>query len=210
MASTNPVDLLITYTGYYALDGRPGAFVLVDTNLIYALDGATAIGTNTATITIAMDDVSSTIYAFDGHCSFDGRTLTVTDDGRLIASLNFYKDDNQVSAFSGTIHGDPVTARTPFNPIQLPVFATDYFTIGGQDVMLRIGADYSVFCRLNDGILTRIDEYSYNYAMFVIEFTAGGETNAFEMGTAMGFGRVAGNSARAGLLVSIRQVNREP
>ena len=204
-ATFNPVDELITYTGYYALNEFPGGFVLVDTNLIY--DFGNRI--NTATITISIDGVNSSVFAFAGHCSFDGRRLIVRDSGGgEIASLNFYKDPDRglMSAFTGGIDGMGVSGQTPFNPILLPEFAADYYPIGVPDFQLSMRQDYSVFFRLNNGDVIRIDEYSYNYAMFVIQFAAGGQTNTFEMGTAMGYGRVAGNSAHAGLLVSIQNV----
>jgi hypothetical protein len=221
MSTTSPpgtgaAEQLVPFTGYYTLDAGSGSFLLIDTNLLY--DGGKSYE---ATVTISLDGISSSVYDVDSCCTFLNNTLTVTDDGgRMIAVVYLYASGSG-SALSGTIQlsdtmqPTPVTGVSPFGPIELPVFAAGYYEpllfsasppydasslfAGPQ---LVINADYSVSYGA-EGDLVPVPAYTYNYAMFVISFELNGSWNTFEMGTMKACGRVAGNSAKAGLLVSM-------
>jgi len=217
--SQNPVvssvaESLVPFTGYYTLDAGPGAFLLVDTNYLYALVDGTPVITYKATITFSLNGTSSAVFDADTCCTFDNGNLTVAYDGITAAQVYLFKDtaNGNVSSLTGTVEGTAVTGSTPFNPIEMQVFAAEYFepVDGGYQGRLTLNPDYSVWFREGSGDFVQVTEYFYNYAMFVIGFTLNGETNTFEMGTTSASGRVAGNSAKAGLFVSITSSNVYP
>lgn len=216
----NAVDLLIPFTGYYPIDGRPGAFLLIDTNMIYTLAaGGRALMVNQATVSICMDGKTVDQYAFDKYGTFDGKHLTVKQGGKTVANLRLFKDflNGNSSGFIGTIDGHPVGGTTPFSPIMLPLFAAKYYTQTTHEPQyqeqLEIRSDYSVYYRDDSG-LSQVKAYVFNYAMFVIEFqaTVGKKLQnfTFEMGTTARNGLVAGNFAVGGLLVSNFKANVYP
>ncbi len=214
VASTNAADL-IPYTGFYALSSGSGSFLLIDTNFIYN-NGAI---TYEASITISTDGVSSDKYDFAQCCTFADNVLTVSNGTSTVASvtLSSVNSGGVVSALSGTVGGVQVTGTTPFNPIEIDVFAAEYYetlqTSGGPVYVakFRINTDGSIAYRPDDGgDLVPVQLYAYNYAMFVIEFAVAGKTITFEMGTAPGSGRVAGNSANGSMLISIGKVTPYP
>lgn len=217
-AGTSTAEQLVPFTGMYTLDAGSGAFFLIDTYLFCSNTGGVASMAHTGTVTISMDGISSSVYDCASCCTFDKGNLTITYNSDKIAEVFLYRDycNGNSSALRGTVQGTAVTGVTPFRPIQLPVFAAEYFetpppppavsptcppgTIQGR---LLIKADYSVWYREGFGEYVQIDQYLYNFGMFVVEFKLNGAGYAFEMGTAAGYGRVAGNSAKAGLLISI-------
>jgi hypothetical protein len=216
----NPVDLLIPFTGYYPIEGRPGAFVLVDTNMLYTLGATGKPGmVNLATVSLCMDGKTVDEYAFPEFCTFDGRHLTVKHGGRTVAHLRLFKDflNGNSSGFIGTIDGELVGGTTPFSPIMLPLFAAKYYTQTTHEpqyqVQLDIRSDYSVYYRDDNG-LSQVKSYLFNYAMFVIQFEATVNKTptkfTFEMGTTAMNGLVAGNFAVGGLLVSNYRANVYP
>lgn len=214
VASTNAADL-IPFTGFYALSAGSGSFILIDTNLINA-DGAI---TYEASITLSLEGTSSGKYDFAACCTFVNNVLTVNNGAQVIASvtLSSVNSGGIVSQLSGTYDGVPVKGSTPFNPIPMDVFATTYYdaiqtTEGAIYVeTLKIEPNGAVYYRPDGyGELLPVDAYFYNYAMFVIEFVVAGQKTTLEMGTASGSGRVAGNSNKGGLLVSICNVTPYP
>lgn len=215
----NQARALIPFTGFYTLDAQTGAFVLVDTNYVYQYlaQPTTSMGvlTYAATVTVSMDGANSTVYLVGENCSFDGATLTLPDLGSLTFTQNV--SGGNLASVNGMIGGVPVSGSTPFNAIQPAVFAATYYdqigstTSGGVTTYnytprLKINQDGSVyFAAENNGEWTQVLTYAYNFAMFVIEFKFNGATQTFEMGTASGWGRVAGNATGGSMLVTIRQ-----
>jgi hypothetical protein len=195
---------------------------LIDTNLIYLNQAGTVTTTHEATVTISDGKES---FVFDStSCTFDNNTLTV-QTGELVASVTLALPTLAGStligpSLTGTINNQQVTGTTPFSAIHMSVFAGTYYQpvfipIDAPlevkpDAVLEIKDDGSVWH--NDGSgLVQVDSYSYNFAMFVISFPVQPKpTYTFEMGTAAAYGRVAGNSAKAGLLVSILPSNITP
>jgi hypothetical protein len=214
----NPIDKLIPFTGFYALENHPGGFVLIDTNLVY--HAAPAPDTmpsrvNEATVSICIDGVTINNYAFPDYCRFDGHHLTVADNGKTIAHLGLDKDhsNGNISALGGTIGGHPAHGKSPFNPIHLPLFAGEYYELvsGAYQPRLQINADYAVFYQDGTSGFQPVAAYGYNYAMFVIQMvTAGGQTITYEMGTTPKNGLVAGDATKGAELVTIRKANVFP
>lgn len=207
-SNTNTAEQLVPFAGFYTLDTGGGSFFLVDTSFIYQINDAGVAGiTHAATITICMDGKSSSVYDFASCCTFDSGNLTVAGDGKQVADVNLYKDytNGNISALRGTINGTNVTGVTPFNPVQLQVFATTYSELSGGtfEGRLKIGADLSVWYRAGSDDYVQVRSYYYNHAMFTMAFELNGQGYEFEMGTTPGAGRVAGNAAKAGLLLSI-------
>ena len=214
VASTNAADL-IPFTGFYTLSSGSGSFLLIDTNFIYS----GGVITYEASVTLSTDGAASDKYDFAQYCTFVENVLTVSNGAQTVATatLSNVNSGGIVSMLNGTVKGVAVTGTTPFNPIQIDVFAADYYQalqtpVGTQYVLtFQINADGSVAYRPDTrGDLLPIDVYAYNYAMFVIEFAVNGQTVTFEMGTASGSGRVAGNSANGGMLVSICNITPYP
>ena len=213
VTGTNAADL-VPFTGYYTLDAGTGSFLLIDTNLIY-IDGAIS---HEASITISADGVSSDTYAFAQCGAFADGVLTVAWDGQTIAQVTLAGNagNGNITTLNGTVNGATVSAVNPFNPIPMSVFAAEYYdklemtTTPLYVAKFRIGADGSVAYNGEGGELQPVTQYAFNYAMFVIQFAAGGQTVTFEMGTAPGSGRVAGNSANGGMLVSIGKTTKYP
>jgi hypothetical protein len=218
-APTNPVDLLVPFTGFYALEDRPGAFVSIDANLIYLPGpGGKPVMTNQASVSICIDGQTVDEFAFSPCCTFDGKILTVTNAGKPVAHLRVFKNysDGNSSAMIGTIGGHTVHGTTPFSPIHLPVFAGEYYLKnkdGSYTPQLTIKPDYSV--AYNDGSgLVPVPAYVYNYSMFVVEFPPptpkAPAKVTLEMGTTSASGKVAGNMANGTLLVTMRKTNVYP
>lgn len=217
--SQNPVvssvaEALVPFTGYYTLSAGSGSFVLVDTNFLYALVDGAPVLTYKSTITLSLDGVSSAVFDADACCTFESGNLTVAYDGIVAAELYLYNDasNGNVSSLTGTVMGTAVTGSTPFNPIEMQTFATTYYEAvdGGFQMRLTINDDYSVWYSDGTGQPVQIQEYFYNYAMFVVGFEVNGGKQTFEMGTTAGNGRVAGNSANATLFVSVTSSNTYP
>lgn len=213
-ASPSPVKQLLPFTGYYTLDSGVGNFLLIDTNLIYMLQDDGPSFVLTATVTLHGDEQPSAVFDFDTCCTFENDNLTVTLQGAKIVDVRLYKDysNGNSSALEGTIGATKVKGVTPFSPIQLPVFAAKYYDLGGETDQPRliIDPDYSLWYRQGSDEPVQIKTYGYNYAMFVIQFMLNGNLLAFEMGTAHGYGRVAGNAAKGGLLVSVPSFTSYP
>jgi hypothetical protein len=223
----DPVAPLIPFTGFYALEKRPGAFVSIDADMVYIYtppasgsgDGIVTIS-NVATVSICIDGTTIDKFAFaPPYCSFEGRHLAVTDGkGKTIASLWLFRDhaNGNSSALVGTIGGHAVVGTTPFSPIRLPVFAGEYYdkpTPGAPPPKphFEIRADYSLYYRFDGKTdLERVPAYVYNYAMFVIQFPPVNPLVTLEMGTTPQYGLVAGNMAGGGLLVTILKENSYP
>jgi hypothetical protein len=214
----NPIDKLIPFTGFYALEGHVGGFVLIDTNLVYhAAPAPDTMPTkvNEATVSICIDGTTINNYAFPDYCSYDGHHLMVHDGNKPIAQLAFGKDyaNGNISAFTGIIGGHAVHGTSPFNPIQLPLFAGEYYELvnGAYQPRLQINADFSVFYQDGTSGFEPVAAYGFNYAMFVIQMvTKGGQTITYEMGTTPKNGLVAGDATKGAELVTIQKTNFFP
>ena len=206
---------LVPFTGYYPLSQVAGAFVTIDTNMM--LNGTTA--SYQATVTISVDGQNSTTYTSDA-CRFDGNTLVITGQVGPVASLVFTAAAGGME-MSGTITGyaGEAHAVSPFAPVDISVWYGTYYAQKaptGQPPhydfypVLEVKADEqgnpSVWWTDGTVPMQLITGFAYDFAMFVIAFTPKNHGEVmFEMGTAAGWGRVAGNAKGGQLLVSIQQ-----
>jgi hypothetical protein len=203
---------LVPFTGYYTFDAASGAFVMVDTNLIW--NGAPQVSqTYDAKITISTDGITSQLYELGNNCTFENGRLTITGpDGSTIADLAFTKAQG-VCSMQGTINGKQVAGTTPFGPIDLAMWNGTYYRQSQSpgpngytfSPALKIDADGTVqFAAAEGDPLQMVETYSYDFSMFVVAVTLQGKVQLYEMGTASLWGRVAGNATDGSVLVSLQ------
>lgn len=213
---------LIPFTGFYTLDPATGSFVMVDTNSVWT-GGAVEYD---AKITISSDGQTSEVYPLGPNCTYSDGSLVITDSsGVTIADLTL-SEAAGVCSLQGTIDGADVSGSTPFGPIPLSIWSGTYYRQGKptSDIVpiqypfaaaLQIDADGTMKFAVEGGELQPVPSYWYDYGMFVIIFKveqAADESGTpqktlsytFEMGTASGWGRVAGDATDGSMLVSIR------
>jgi hypothetical protein len=216
LASESSAQGLVQFTGYYALDAASGAFVMVATDLAWqGIDPASPPTTYSATITISTDGKTSQTYALGQDCTFEAGRLKITGaDGSAIADLIF-SEQGRVCSMQGTIGGNAVAGSTPFGPVQLSTWNGTYYRQsqapgpnGGTHYSylpaMQIDAGGTVQFAADGGELQAVPAYSYDFGMFVIGFMVQGGEQLFEMGTASGWGRVAGNATDGSMLVSLQ------
>lgn len=206
---------LVPYTGYYPLSQVAGAFVTIGTNM-------TSTGVDVsydATVTISIDGQNSTQYGWN-DCAVEGNTLVISTATGIVASLNFSPAIAGMQ-LSGTIAGytGEVQAVSPFAPVDFKVWYGTYYAqqkptgqpphyafVPVLEVKEDAQGNPSVWWSPGSAPLKQVAAFQYDFSMFVIGFASGENASIlFEMGTAAGWGRVAGNAAYGQLLVSIQQ-----
>lgn len=216
MTHTSGVQALIPFTGFYMLDAKIGSFIMVDTEQLTTLDtSGHPVNKYSDTITLCTDGVTSTQFSLGSNCTFKDKHLVITDptDRHPLADLHFDKSSG-ASSVSGKIHDKHVKGSSPFSPIDLTLWSGTYYTQGTVDNKvypytrtLQIDPDGKVYFAANGADLKPVKNYTYDYAMFVIGLVSESDptkATLFEMGTASGWGRVAGNAEHGQLLVSIQ------
>lgn len=214
-SQNSPAQSLMPYTGYYALDGIPGGFVMIDSHSTWAAGegGGAPTVDYFAKISISSDGEMSETYELGPDCTFDGSHLVITGpDGTNIAHLTF-TGAGGVCTMQGTLGGTAVQGTTPFGPVETALWAGTYYEQEYQLTdkiylyrpALIIEPDGTVLYS-TEGELQPMPAYWYDYGMFVfgLEPTPGGKSILYEMGTSSGWGRVAGNASDGSMLVSIR------
>jgi hypothetical protein len=209
----SPAQALVQFTGYYASEAVPSAFVSVDTNSVWTA-GAPAVEYS-AKIAVSTDGKSSAHYDVGADWSFNQGCLVIPGpDGGTIGELTFTKDAG-VCSMTGTIDGAPVSGTTPFGPIPISLWTGTYYR-QGEPIMpiqppqypyaaaLQIDADGSVQFASAGGTLQPVPSYSYSFGMFVIGLALESGEQLFEMGTASEWGRVAGDATDGSMLVAIQ------
>ena len=209
---------LVPYTGYYPLPSVPGAFVTVDTSMTSSGDTVSY----DASVTISTDGLNSTQYAASA-CALDGNTLVITGQAGTVATLAFTPTTGGMQV-SGTItdYAGEAQGMSPFAPVDFSVWDGIYYAqlpsllVQGVPTpflfvpALQVKADAqgnpSVWWAASGAPLQQAAWLRYDFAMFVIAFALPeGADMMFEMGTAAGWGKVAGNAKNGSLLVSIQQ-----
>ncbi|MFJ4144113.1 hypothetical protein [Pseudomonas sp. NPDC089734] len=212
-AAQSSVQALIPFTGFYTLDPEIGSFVMVGTDQVTS--GAST--TYTAKITVSKDGQTSEQFSLGDNCTFSDNTLVIsaTVPGGTSAKLVF-DNSKGISSVTGTISNEgsvsmSVSGTSPFAPIDLALWSGTYYTQGPVEnkvypytAMLKINSDGTVYFAADGKNLTPVQNYSYDYAMFVIALVLDSGLRLFEMGTASGWGRVAGSAENGQMLVSIR------
>jgi hypothetical protein len=134
------VSKLAAFTGYYAMNVAPGAFLSIDTieeRSISPMQETTIISIN-----VSMDGKSATTYLFGGGATFDGVTLTFP--GKLTLKFTREYSDGHLVAFSGTIGGVTVNGETYYNPVPLSAFIGDYYDAQTSKLALSIKSDSEI------------------------------------------------------------------
>jgi hypothetical protein len=211
----NDVSKLVPFTGYYAMNVAPGAFLSIDTTEERSISPVQK--TTKISINVSMDGKSAVTHAFGDGATFDGVTLNIP--GKLRLDFTREYRDGHLAAFSGTIGGVKANGETYFNQVPLSAFVGDYYDLKTSKKALSIKSeteilfDFSVFSTAS-GELQPVNGYSYVPAMFVLTFKgrSGSEPASFTvmLGTASQMGLAcsiqANNTAR--LAVSILPFSR--
>ncbi|NHZ89884.1 hypothetical protein F2P45_12795 [Massilia sp. CCM 8733] len=218
--SPSTAQTLIPFTGYYTLNANTGAFLMIDTSMACtSLPGSLGNPVATeysATVTFSADGETSTQYRRASDFTLTGSQLVIKGaDGTVTANLTFTPAAGGMSV-SGTFLGKEVNGATPFGPVQLSVWNGTYYQQSVSKApaaapytftpMLQIDPDGTVSYATDHGMQAVIS-YWYDYAMFVLGVPSDDPLtpHLYEMGTSSGWGRVAGNAEKGGMLVSIRQ-----
>ncbi|HEX3467893.1 MAG TPA: hypothetical protein VHT05_07445 [Candidatus Elarobacter sp.] len=199
------VTKLVPFTGYYALNVAPGAFLSIDTIEERSMSsGQSASAGQVATnisINVSMDGGSVTTHPFGDGATFDGVTLNVP--GQLTLEFSREYSDGHLASFTGTIDGVDVRGETYFNQVPLSAFIGDYYDTQTSRLVLSIKAnsellfDFAMFSGV-PGELQRVQRYGYMPAMFVLTFASatGSEPRAFTL--------MLGTAGKNGLACSIQ------
>jgi hypothetical protein len=194
------ITKLVPFTGHYALNAAPGAFLSIDTTEERSVSPSQPAlpiqETTKVSINISMDGKSSASYAFNDGATFDGVTLDVPR--RLTLKFSREYREGHLASFAGTIGGVSVEGESYFNPVPLSAFIGDYFDVETSRKVLSIADssvlfDFSIFTN-TAGELQQVYRYRYLPAMFVLSF--GGEPNRFTL--------MLGTAGKSGLACSIQ------
>lgn len=208
---------LVPYTGYYPLPNVAGAFITVDTSMKSSGDTVSY----DASVTISTDGLNSTQYAASA-CALDGNTLVITGQAGTAATLAFTPTTGGMRV-SGTITGYTGEAQgvSPFAPVDFAVWDGIYYAQIPSLLVQGVPTPYGFVPALqiktdgqgnntvwagSGGKLEQVAGFRYDFAMFVIAYVpVDGPEVMYEMGTATGWGKVAGNAKNGSMLVSIQQ-----
>lgn len=202
--STRPdAPALQTFNGYYTLGNAQGAFLAVDTNMVF--QAGTIAPAYHVSLIISLDGTSATRYPFTG--SFDGKTLHQTSDQGLTVELEFTRAGDTygpVAFCSGSITLPKqtkvdVSGATYNNPIAAALFAGDYVDTATGKKVMRIGSDNQLqYDPGTTGNLQPVHTYAYNLNMYFFTVAQGSETVSLIMGTAAEQGFACNNMVTDG------------
>ena len=192
------------FTGYYAMNSAPGAFLSIDTTETYVVP-AIQQKTTTITINVSLNGQSCATYAFDNGATFDGTTLNIP--GVLALSFTRAFANGNLASFAGTIGTTTVTGSTYFNPVPLSAFAGDYYDTATQNLVLSVkkeagfSFDYTIFSG-SGGQLQQVNKFTYVPGMYVLEFADGAQPIPFIL--------MLGTNGAHGLACSIQLAGYAP
>lgn len=208
------VSKLVPFTGYYAMNVAPGAFLSIDTT--EAVSVAAGIQkTTSVTVNVSMDGTSVTAYPFSDGATFDGATLIIPSGklGKLTLHLSREFSDGHLVKFSGTIGSTNVAGTSYFNPVPVSAFVGDYYYYDKKTAKkvhalsiksdTQILFDFSVFSTPS-GQLQQVNSFSYVPAMFVLTF------NNTTHGLPAKFMLMLGTAGAFGLACSIQDGDAQP
>lgn len=193
-ATTAPGDVaaLVPFTGYYSLntDTTSGAFLSIETLEVYSNNSMSAF----ITITVSLDGshvLSSSFNTFPG-ASFDGKTLNLPNV--LTVDLVRQYAAGQLVALSGIVflpglppgppvNPVPVVGSTCFNPVELPVYAGNYYSTLTKELVLTVASSSLTFD--SGSGMQPVTTFAYDPEMYVVIFAdpATGDEYALMMGT---------------------------
>jgi hypothetical protein len=182
-----PADLnsLIPYTGYYNMNTAGNAFLAIDTTIYYINYPLTQkitlkLTVPQITISYSLDGKKSSVFPFDKTCSFNGKTLIIPNV--LQVDLTRVYQNGVLVTFSGNIQKTPANGSTSFNPVYVPTFIGTYIDLATQKPLVAV-AESSMKYDFGDGTLKNISIFSYNPAMYVVQFANAGTTYTLMLGT---------------------------
>ncbi len=184
-AKETDLKALMSFTGYYSLNKVQNAFLSIDTSIIYinypfSQKKTIKLQMPSVTINVSLDGKTVTQYPFDSNASFDGKTLTIPNVLQVTLTRGY--KDGQLVALSGKVGITAVTGSTNFNPVELPVFVGNYKEITSLKTILTV-ADSAIQFDFGSG-LKNVAAFSYNPAMYVIQFASGTASYTLMLGTA--------------------------
>ncbi len=198
------VSKLAAFTGYYAMNVVPGAFLSIDT--VEARSTSPIQETTIVSINVSMDGKSATTYLFGGGATFDGVTLTIP--GKLILKFTREYSDGHLVTFAGTIGSVKVNGETYYNPVPLSAFIGDYYDVQTSKLALSIKSDseilfdFSIFSA--PGELQQVSSFNYIPAMFVLTFSGGSGSSGGFSSQPGAFTLMLGTASKNGLACSIQ------
>ncbi|WKW47123.1 hypothetical protein P3875_03430 [Myroides sp. JBRI-B21084] len=182
------IEKLISYNGYYSLDTVPGAFFSIDTKEICLNKQITQkskkIKLSIVTISFSLDGKTSQEYKINNHVSFQNNVLTIQNVLQITFAREF--ENGKLTTIYGEINGSKITGYTYFNPVDLSVFCGNYINTKNNRIDLSITHKNNfidVMYRVNDSLVS-IPLYTYNTAMYVLQFHNLDITYTLMLGTA--------------------------
>lgn len=180
---------LVPFTGYYGINTAPGAFLSIDTSVVYINVQLTQritlnLSFPTITVRVSLNGTTCQSYPFEGGASFDGKTLVIPDV--LSVDLTREYQAGAVVALSGTIAGNLAAGSTYFNPVELPVFMGTYKNVATGATALTVASSSLMFD--SGGGLENVPVFAYNPAMYVVQFTTASVPYVLMLGTSPGQG----------------------
>jgi len=187
------VDALIPFTGYYAIMTSPGSYFMIDTN-IHIANGSQTPYYN-VTLILSIDGKKPTRYKFCGTF-VNGRLKQTTG---LNVDLLFERPDlntsnGVVAKFTGSISNMAVEGSTFNNPTSYNTYIGKYYleTKNDEEPVLvmevlpkfQISYDYGS----NDGILDKVDGFTFNLNMWYFSFSGRSQYVSLIMGVGSGQG----------------------
>jgi hypothetical protein len=174
---TADISALVPFTGFYSMNVAQGAFLSIDSveQRTRSSDPTSSPQEKTdISISVSMDGKSATTYAFRDGASFDGATLNIPGQLRIVFSRQY--EGGRLASFSGMVDGVNVTGETYFNPVPLLAFAGDYYDVQTSERVLSIANDLALLFDFGiflstPGQLREVQNYDYLPAMFVLEFS---------------------------------------
>jgi hypothetical protein len=209
------VSKLVPFTGYYAMNAAPGAFLSIDTTETVSV-AAGVQKTTSVTVNVSMDGKSITPYPFGDGATFEGGTLTIPTGklGKLTLHLTRHFSDGHLVNFLGTIGSTKVAGASYFNPVPVSAFVGDYYYLDKKTLKTvhvlsiksdtQILFDFSAFSNPS-GQLQQVNSYSYVPAMFVLTFS-----NISSSASPAKFMLMLGTAGQFGLACSIQDGDAQP
>jgi hypothetical protein len=189
---------LAAFTGYYAMNVAPGAFLSIDTT--EQRSTSPILPTTAISINVSMDGKSATTYSFGDGATFDGVKLNIP--GKLTLDFTREYRNGHLVTFSGAIGGVDVKGETYYNPVPLSAFIGDYYDVQTSKLALSIKSeaevlfDYSIFSSPGEPQL--VTSYHYVPAMFVLTFSGKSSSQPAS------FTLMLGTASKNGLACSIQ------
>jgi hypothetical protein len=164
--SAPSAQALASFSGYYALNIAPGAFVSISGRYL-CMNGV--IDAYQVGIGFSLDGVTSTSFWFDSSMSFDPATGALSAPCvALTFSSGFDPATGTLARVSGTVGGLPAAGSTYFNPVPLSAFGPARLTDKTDANAVQVLGDTSVAYVTAGGVASTIDTFIYVPLMYIV------------------------------------------